>query len=150
MSCYGTKAPKITWSGSFGTTLNIGYPLDNWIASSRAFEGSQFLQIENGEEDAWVINTEYYLEGDVRFIPTVSVTSSGVPQTGWDDADGVRTFLEWAQEKNQFRFYPDKDGATYITSYLVEPTTLAPTINPDGTRTIRLVIRNASTSYDGY
>ena len=148
MSCYRTKAPKITWGTSFANTVNIGYPLDNWIVSSRAFGESTFLQIESGEEDSWIINTEYYLEGDVRFIPTSDLTNPS--RTGWDGTTGVNAFLEWARDKNLFRWYPDKDGATYITSYLVEPTPTAPTINGDGTRTIRLYIRNASTSYDGY
>jgi hypothetical protein len=149
MTC--PRVPKITWSGSFGTQLDIAYPLNNLVASSRAFDGSTFLQIESGEEDAWIINTEYYLEGDVRFIPNSNTTASGtMTQTGWDGDAGVRAFIEWAQEKNIFRFYPDKTSGTYIESYLVEPTTTAPNIESDGTRTIRLVIRNASTPYDGY
>lgn len=144
MTC--PKAPKITWGTSFANTLNIGYPLDNWVASSRAFSESTFIQIESGEEDAWIVNTEYYLEGDMRFIPT----SNTGTQTGWDGTIGVNAFLIWARDKNQFRFYPDKDSATYILSYLVEPMEITPTLEPDGTRTVRLYIRNASTSYDGY
>ena len=146
MAC--PKAPKITWGSGFTNTLNIGYPLDNWVASSRAFAESTFIQIESGEEDSWVINTEYYLEGDVRFIPATNQTNPS--RTGWDGATGFNAFLIWARDKNQFRFYPDKDSATYILSYLVEPTDIAPTQEQDGTRTIRLYIRNASTSYDGY
>ena len=148
MSCYRTKAPKIEWGTGYSNTLDIGYPLDNWIVSSRAFGESTFLQIESGEEDAWIINTEYYLEGDVRFIPTADETNPA--RTGWDAVNGVNSFLIWARQKNLFKFYPDKDGATYILSYLVEPSTTVPSVNADGTRTIRLYIRNSTTSYDGY
>jgi hypothetical protein len=148
MSCYRSKAPKITWGTSFANTLNIGYPLDNWIVSSRAFQESTFVQIESGEEDAWIINTEYYLEADVRFIPTADTTSPLA--TGWDGTTGFNAFLMWARSKNEFRFYPDKDDTSYIESYLVEPTTETPSLNGDGTRTVRLYIRNATTSYDGY
>lgn len=148
MSCYRTKLPKITWGTGFSNTLNIGYPLNNWTVSSKAFEESTFLQIESGEEDAWIINTEYYLEGDIRFIPTDNLTNPA--RTGWDGTTGVNAFLIWARDKNIFRFYPDKDAASYIESYLVEPTTTTPTIEGDGTRTIRLYIRNATYPYDGY
>lgn len=146
MSCL--TVPKITWGTGYANTLDIGYPIDNWIASSRAFSESTFVQIESGEEDAWIINTEYYLEGDIRFIP--GTNRSNPTRTGWDGSIGFNAFLLWARDKNIFRFYPNKDTGTYIESYLVEPTTTAPTIEPDGTRTIRLYIRNATTPYDGY
>jgi hypothetical protein len=148
MSCYTTKAPKITWGTGYANTLNIGYPLDNWTISSKAFEESTFLQIESGEEDAWIINTEYYLEADVRFIPGANTTNP--TRTGWDGATGCNAFLEYARAKNIFRFYPDKDGGTYIESYLVQPMDTGPSIEGDGTRTIRMTIRNTTTPYDGY
>ncbi len=85
------RIPKITWGTSFANTLNIGYPLDNWASYSSAFDGSQFLQVESGTEDAWVINTNYILEGDIRWIPTDNSTNP--TRTGWDGATdgGVET-----------------------------------------------------------
>lgn len=143
------RIPKITWGTSFANTVNIGYPLDNWASYSSAFDGSQFLQVESGTEDAWVINTNYILEGDIRWIPTSDLTNP--TRTGWDGTTGVRAFLEWARLKNQFRWYPNKDdNATYVTSYLVEPINGAHALEPDGTRTIRIVMRNSSTPYNGY
>ena len=71
-------------------------------------------------------------------------------QTGWDGVNGVRAFLEWARAKNTFRWYPNKDEATYITSYLVEPLDGAHTLEPDGTRSIRIKIRNSTNDYSGY
>jgi hypothetical protein len=142
------RIPKITWSGSYAATLNMGYPLDNWASYSNAFQGSQYAQVESGVEDAWIINTEYVLEGAIRWIPTSN--SANPTQTGWDGVNGVRAFLEYARAKNTFRWYPDTNSASYITSYLVEPLDGAPTLEPDGTRTIRIKIRNSSTDYSGY
>jgi hypothetical protein len=142
------RIPKITWSGSYAATLNVGYPLDNWAAYSNAFEGSQFVQVESGTEDAWIINTEYVLEGDIRWIPTTNGVNP--TQTGWDGVNGVRAFLEYGRAKNTFRWYPNKDEGTYIESYLVEPLNGAHGLEPDGTRTIRIKIRNSTTDYSGY
>lgn len=143
------RIPKITWGTSFANTLNIGYPLDNFASYSSAFDGSQFLQVESGTEDAWVINTNYILEGDIRWIPTDDLANP--TRTGWDGAAGCREFLEDARQKNQFRWFPDKDdGASFVLSTLVEPINGIHDLEPDGTRTIRIVIRNSSTPYDGY
>jgi hypothetical protein len=143
-----TRIPKITWSGSFASTLNIGYALDDYAAYSTYREGSEFAQATSGIEDAWVIGIDYMLEGTIRWIPTTNTTNP--TQTGWDGTTGVRAFLDWARQKNVFRFYPDKDSATYITSYLVNPLDGKHTLEPDGTRQFRIVIRNVTTAYDGY
>lgn len=142
------RIPKITWSGSYAATLNVGYPLDNWVATSNAFEGSQFVQVESGTEDAWIINTDYVLSGDIRWIPTSN--SVNPTQTGWDGVNGVLAFLEYARAKNVFRYYPNKDEGTYITSYLVDPIDGSHTLEPDGTRTITIKIRNSTSAYTGY
>jgi hypothetical protein len=142
------RRPKITWGTSFANTLDIAYPLDNFKAYSTYREGSQFAQTMAGVEDAWIIGTDYTLEGDVRWIRTTNTTTPLA--TGWDGSTGVRAFLEWAREKNQFRFYPDTTVNTYILSYLVEPLDGSHSLESDGTRTIRLVMRNASTAYEGY
>jgi hypothetical protein len=149
MTCLRTAAPKIEWGPLYANTLYFGYPLINWTVSSRAFEESTFLQIESGEEDAWIINTEYYLEGDVRFISAVDTVTP--LQTGWDGPTGWQEFLLYARKKGFFYFYPDATNDTvFYESYLVEPMSGAPTLSGDGTRTIRLYIRNATTPYDGY
>lgn len=140
--------PKITWGTSFANTLNIGYPLDDWNATSTFREGSEFVQSLSGVEDAWIVGTDFILKGTVRWIYTANSTNP--TQTGWDGLTGWRAFLEWARQKNAFRFFPDKDVNTYITSYLVEPLDGAHSVEPDGTRSINLVIRNSTTAYDGY
>lgn len=138
------KLPKIVWSGSVNT-INIAYPLDEWRSYSEPRAGSVFTQVESGEEDAWVIGTDYILEGVIRWIPNTSTVSG----SGWDGSTGWRAFLENARQKYTFRFYPDKNSSTFNTCYLVEPMNGAHDLEPDGTRSVRVKLR-ASSSFDGY
>jgi hypothetical protein len=142
------RIPKIEWGAGYSQSLAIGYPLDDYASYSTYREGSEFAQTFAGVEDAWITGTDYVLEGTIRWIPTTLTLNPSA--SGWDGASGVRAFLEWARQKNQIRFYPNKDINTYITSYLVEPLDGKHTLEPDGTRNIRLVIRNSTNSYDGY
>jgi hypothetical protein len=142
------KLPRITWGSAFSSSLNFGYPLDQWKSYSEPMEGSQFLQVESGDEDAWIISTNYVLEGQVRWVPTTSTVTPLA--SGWDGVTGWRTFLEWARAKNQFRFFPDKNSGTYYTCYLVEPMQGGHDLEPDGTRSFPIKIRNTSSPFDGY
>ena len=143
------NVPKITWGASFANTLNFGYPLDNFASYSKPRQGSEWVQATSGAEDAWVVGRDYYLQGLARWIPTTD--STGPTATGWDGSTGFRAFLEWAQDKNAFRWFPDKNSGTYITSYLFEPLAdIAITPEADGTRQVNLVMRNSGSAYDGY
>jgi hypothetical protein len=105
-------------------------------------------QAQSGIEDSWRIGTDYYLSVTLRWMPN---TDTATPlATGWDGATGVRAFIESAQDKNVFRWYPDKNTGTYIHSYLVEPMTGGPTTEIDGTKTITILMRNSGSAYDGY
>lgn len=137
--------PKITWGASFVNTLTIAYPLDDWRSYSEQRGGSITLQVESGTEDAWDMGSDYVLEGSARWI-----TSTGTNPSGWDGSTGWRAFLEWARLKNVFRFYPNADVNTYYSCYLVEPLNGQHTLEMDGTRSIRLVIRNPTSPFDGY
>jgi len=139
------RKPKITWGSGYTKTVNINYPVDNWSSYSQPREGSEWVYTLGGIEDSWVIDHDYYLECDVRWIPT-----SGSDPTGWDGTDGWDEFLQSAREKNPFRWYPNKDEASYVESYLFAPLTGGPSIEPDGTKTIRLVMRNSGSAYTGY
>lgn len=140
------KLPKIVWNGN---TLTIAYRVDNWESYSKPRQGSEFLQMESGVETAWVVATDYMWSGDFRWIPGTDI-SSPFTQTGWDGSTGWRAFIAWAAAKNTFDFYPDASSGTYITSYAVDADTIIPTLEPDGTRRVRLTIRNGSTEYSGY
>lgn len=142
------KLPKILWGAGFANTLWLGYPLDNISAGDEPRAGSSFDQAPSGVEDAWIVGTDYVLSADVRYIPQAD---TAVPvATGWDGVTGFREFLRWARDKNQFRFYPDAAGGTFFLSYLVEPMSGQGDSEDDGTRRVRLKIRNASAPYDGY
>ncbi len=148
MSTYSSYIPKIVWADGFTKTLSFGYPLDNIITYSTIDDGSQFALLQNGTEYGWVVNTFYVLEADIRWIPYQNTTSPTA--NGWNSTDGWREFLEYGRTKFPFRFYPDKDDATYITSYLAEPLNGTHGLEIDGTRRLRLVIRNNTTPYEGY
>lgn len=137
------RQPKIVWNGN---TINFKYILDNAVSYSVPFQDSQFVQTKSGKEASWIKNTIYVLEADVRWIPTI--TSTGV--TGWDGATGWRAFLEYARKKNSFQFYPDKDETTYIDSFLADPIDGTHTLEFDGSRKVRLIIRNTTNPYTGY
>lgn len=141
--------PSIAWESSFANTLNIGYLPDNPVSYSKPLEGSVQIRYNDGAADAWTVGTRYFLEFDLRWIPTLDTTNPVA--TGWDEADGVRLFLEWAKDMNEFRFIPDKDTpGTFILSRLISPINDAPSLEADGTRRLRLVIENTSSPYTGY
>jgi len=143
-----SKRVRITWGTSFANTLEIGYPLDDWRSYATYREGTEFAQSYSGVEDAWVTGEDYVLEGTVRWIPTADTISPVA--TGWDGATGWMAFLNWARKKNEFRVYPDKTAGTYFASYLVEPLDGKHDLEPDGTRSVRIKVRNASGSFAGY
>lgn len=149
MTSFLRTVPAILWGASFANVLHVGYFLDNVKSGDQPRDGSEWVQSPSGVEEAWITGTDFYIEFDVRWIPQVD-TASPVA-TGWDGTTGVREFLKWARQKNAFRFVMDATSlGTYILSYLVDPTTGYPDPEDDGTRKIRLRIRNASTAYDGY
>lgn len=146
MGIYSTTKPKITWGTSFSNTLTFEYQMDNVVSYAASDENSQFALLQNGSEYSWIPSTMYILEGDVRWIRDTDFSFVN----GWRTTAGWLEFLEYSRAKNAFRFYPDRDGATYITSYLVEPINATHGLEIDGTRRIRLVIRNGNTPYEGY
>lgn len=143
---YEPSIPKIEWNGN---TLIFGYPLDNVITYSSPIDGYQNVRIENGDEYSWIPGRNYILECDIRWIP--STTSTNPSQTGWNGSTGWRAFLEYARAKNKFTFYPDYQFSNVsVESYLVDPIDGQHELEPDGTRKLRLVIRNNTTPYDGF
>lgn len=140
--------PQIKWGTSYSNTLDIGYPVDNFATWPESRAGSVWKQARSGLEDSWIVGTDYYLQVDVRWIPIVATTNPVA--TGWDGSTGWRGFLEWAQAKNKFRWFPNKDEATYYESYLVEPMKGGPSLEPDGTKRITLIMRNNTNAYTGY
>lgn len=148
MPSFRLKNPKILWGAAFVNTLSIGYPLDNVLAGETPRDGSTFDQSPSGIEDAWIVGTDFVLEGDVRWIPQVD-TATPVA-TGWDGGTGFRAFLAWARQKNVVRFYPDAGAGTTIDCYLAAPMEGSGESESDGTRRVRIRLRNPTTAFDGY
>lgn len=152
MSNFRLTFLKILWGPGLASTLTGGYWLDNVTTWDEPRQGSEQVQAPSGVEDAWTVGTDYYLEGDLCYIPAATTTT--VPsgsQTGWDGAAGVRAFLAWARDKNVFTFYPDQtNGAVSFSCYLVDPMNGAPTVEADGTRRVKIKIRNSTAAFDGY
>lgn len=142
------RSPKITWGTSFANTLTVQYPVDNYAAYSKPRDGYKTRQAMSGVEDALSIGTDYILECEIRYVPTTNTAAA----TGWDGTTGWRAFLEWAQLKNSFRWFPDNASGTYIDSYLVEPMDRPDLrIEPsDLSRSFRVAIRNPTTPYNSY
>lgn len=142
--------PKVTWGSGFVNTLRWGWRPDVPISYSKPLQGSELnIQYNSGLEDAWIVDTEYYVEMDMRWIDKGDFSGSFGVQTGWTGSIGVRSFIEYAHNANTVRFYPDKDSATYIESYMVSPgIDDVPTLEADGTRRVRFVFRNITSNYD--
>lgn len=142
---------KITWpSPGFANTLAFNGLADNVVSYSKPSVGSEKVQYVGGEEDAWTQNTEFFLEFDIRHIPTNAVSGAFIA-TGWDDTNGVRDFLESGRDANQFRVYPNVSGSSFVLSRLVSPIDEAPALEGDGKRRFRMVVNNVGVqSYDGF
>lgn len=148
MTNFHNITPKIEWGASFANTLNVGYPVDNFATWTEPRQGSQWIQSQSGLEDSWIIGYDYYLQVDIRWIPTTD-TDNPVA-TGWDGATKWRGFMEWALARNTFLYYPNKNEATNYESYLVSPLEGGPSLEPDGTKRITLIMRNPTSPYEGY
>lgn len=141
------RTPAITWGAGFSNTITIQYPVDRWSAYSAPREGSDTVVTMSGLESAWILGWDYYLEAEVRWIPTVTTPDA----TGWEGSTGWDAFLRFAKEKNEFRWHPDSESmGSYVLSYLVEPMDSGPTTEMDGTKSLSMVIRNPNEPYTGY
>lgn len=144
----GHRTPMVTWGSGSANTLNIAY-LDNWSTYPQPREGSSWVQTLSGLEDAWITGVDYYLDVEARWIPLAN--SSTPLATGWDGSTGWRGFMEWAQAKNPFNWYPDSTNTgSYVEAYLVEPMQGGPSIENDGSKRVRLLLRSRSGSFEGY
>jgi hypothetical protein len=142
------RSPQIRWNTAFTNIITVQYPVDNWMAYSKPRDGYVARMAMSGVEDALWIGTDYMLDCEIRYVPTTNTASA----TGWDGVNGWRSFLEWSQLKNTFRWYPDSASGAYIDSYLVEPMDRPDMrIEPsDLSRSFRFVIRNPIAPYEGY
>lgn len=111
MPAYRGIRPRIRWGATWGNDLVVPWPLDDAIAYGAPREGSDWVIAPSGASDAWIVGTDYYLEGDLRWLP--GEPRADRPASGWDyhatpgDARGVEGWLAWARQQNTLRYYPD-------------------------------------------
>lgn len=138
----------ITWGPGYANKAYLGYPLDNALSYSEPRAGSEFAMTAAGVEDAWVWGTDYYVSGDVRYVPRVDTLSPRA--TGWDGPTGVRAMLEWGRAKNPLKLHRGHDvSAGAWECYLTEPATGGGELEQDGTRKLSLKLRGNAGAFEG-
>lgn len=113
--------------------------------------GSLVVESRSGVEDAWLTGTNYFVQGEFRWIPS---TDTGTPynRTGWDGARehrmvnvGVDSMLRWGRDKQLLTWCPDRAATkTNQTVYLWGPIEGAPQSERDDTKRITLVLKSAT------
>lgn len=137
------KKSEIRWGLGNSSVLTIGYPVDNLSVFSQPRNGSEFVQTMGGVEDAWITGVDYYLDATIRWIPNQGTASA----TGWQGSQGWDAFLRWARDKRPFIWVMDVETGLGIESTLVEPLSGGPGVEMDGTKSIRILIRNPNQEY---
>lgn len=140
----GGGIPLILWGTNFENVLQFGYPIDSPVTGRKPRDGSEFGQSASGIEDAWITGYDYELSADFRWIPDDQQTDPVA--SPWGGQTGVQAFLDWARQKNTFRYVPDKTVPDFYVDgcYLVEPLDSHGTLESDATRNLHLLIRNPS------
>ena len=105
MPNYRGLSPRFRWGTSYANAVDVA-SFDNVVAYSEPRDGSDFDMAPSGVEDSWYLADDYFVEGDLRWIPRAD---SLFPKkaTGWDGASGVDAMLQWARRKNVLKFHPD-------------------------------------------
>lgn len=106
---YRLTPPMIRWGSVHQYAAYFGFPVDNVTSWSDPRQGSEFDQAPSGVEDSWLVGFDQVLAGELRWIPG-SDTLFYPRCTGWDynaNTPGIRQFLEWAKQKNQFTWIGD-------------------------------------------
>lgn len=102
--------------------------LDNARAFAKPRRGSEKILGASGIEDAWVIDDDYFLTGELRWI-TSRMTATPEAQSGWEGAAersvvnvGVESWLRHAWGANSFLWVPDRTNSlTSHSAYLETP-----------------------------
>jgi hypothetical protein len=153
MGIYQATSPRIMWGSGFTTSASFAFPIDNAQSISEQRDGSEYVVAPSGNTDAWTTGRNFLLTGNWRWIPTTNSTSP--LQTGWDGTTGVRAMLEYMQDQQPVRLYPDAKGSAFITCYLSSPmgpnsVAGAVSIEADGSRNLQMTLYSSGSAFDGY
>lgn len=125
-------------------------------------EGSSWAQGGSGVEDAWIQGTDYRFAGTLIGVPQLD-RDSPAPVSGWNSPNettgvncGVDALLRAGRNKETLTLFADRtvmSGGSYgaalygVDSYLADPMRGEPEMRPNGDRSFRLELRNASKPY---
>lgn len=143
----GGGIPQILWGTNFENVLQFGYPIDSPVTGRKPRDGSEWGQSASGVEDAWITGYDYELSADFRWIPDDQQTDPVA--SPWGGPVGVQAFLDWARQKNTFRYVPDMTVPDFYVDgcYLAEPLDSHGSLESDATRNLHLLIRNPSVDF---
>lgn len=162
-----TLYPAGTTAGDTGATYFyqndltlLGTP-DQLVSWEEPREGSAWAQSGSGAEDAWIQGTDYRMTVTLPWIPFLD---RSVPEavSGWNGPreyngvnSGISAMLRHGRTKGTLTWYPTLYGiasstATAVACYLVDPMRGAPTLQPNGDRSVTLELRNATTPFKPY
>lgn len=105
MPNYRGASPRIRWGSGYTNAADIG-AFDNPNAYPEPREGSDFDMSPSGVEDSWIVGDDWFLEGDVRWIPRDD-SLSPKRAAGFNGSAGWGVLLPWARQKNILKFHPD-------------------------------------------
>jgi len=134
--------PMILWGPGLENVLRFS------IADMRApgrlsRAGSRSDYTGAGRVDAWTTGFDYTLEFDARWVPEGDSTFPS-PASGMSSQGGVQDFLEWARDKNTFRYCPNSDWPDFWVDgcYLSNTDVEEALESANETGTVHLVLRN--------
>ena len=138
---------KITWGTGFENELIFGYSLFDVITDREPREGSEWIQGASGIEDAWITGRDYTMHCEARWIPDNPGGALG--ETPVSGPTAFQAFLDWARDKNTFRFVPDASVPLFFVDscYLVEPVRGFGSLTADIKRRLPLKLRTVTMDF---
>jgi len=141
----GALYSALHWGTESANELVMAVPLQDVVTDRVARAGSEWVQGASGTEDAWITGWDYTLTVRQRYIP--DRLSSSTSDTFFAGSRSWQEFLDWARDKQSFRFIPDRDYPDFYIPdcYLVEPLRGGGVPSSSGQdRDIEITIRNAT------
>lgn len=134
--------PAILWGPAFENVLSLG-EFDNVRTGRVPREGSRRDEAPSGRTSAYTIGYDYTIRGQARWAPPGDTTYP-VPASGTASSAGWQDFLDWARDKNAFRWVVDSSfpDAWVDGCYLVEPLEGHHSLEMNEDAAFDLVIRN--------
>ncbi len=138
--------PQLLFGPTLDTVLDLPYPLDNLVTYAEP-RGSETAQYPSGTEDSWYQGTDYYLEGDARWLPLGDLNVGYVlpqPFSAWEN------FLAWGRQRQpqRIRYVPDRTFPTnYMDGWLIEPFNTSLGTERDGFYSPHLKLRSRDRHY---